>query len=180
MKITKSQLRSIIREEIENTVNEGFMDSIKGALGFGGGDEAPAADPMADVPEEDREDFEEYLRGDQPYAYDWNQTGIKDKLEADGDAETYFGYQTYRSWVKRHHKSKMQDMGAQADIANARRKRGSGSSSSSSSSSSYRRDTDPSRASSATGSSNLAYGESVEKIKDIIREVIQEMSKESK
>ena len=179
MKITKSELKGLIREEIEAAIDEGFMDSIKGALGFGGEKEAPAADPMANVPEEDREDFEEYLRGDQPYAYDWNQTGIKDKLEADGEAETYFGFETYRSWAKRHHKSKMQDMGAQADIANARRKRGSGSSSSSSSS--YKPDrTDPSRATGATGSSNLAYGESVEKIKDIIREVIQEMSKESK
>ena len=174
MKITKSQLRSVIKEEIENIVDEGFMDSIKGALGLGGKKAAPAADPMADVPEEDREDFEEYLRGDQPYAYDWNQTGIKDTLEADGDAETYYGYKTYRSWAKRHHKSKMQNMGAQADIANARRKRGSGRSSSSSSSS-YRRDTDPHRASSATGSSNLAYGESVEKIKDIIKEVLQDI-----
>ena len=179
MKITKSQLKQIIREEIETAIDEGFMDSIKGALGFGGEKEAPAADPMADVPEEDREDFEEYLRGDQPYAYDWNQTGIKADLEADGDAETYFGYQKYRSWANRHHKSKMQDMAAQADIANARRKRGSRRSSSSSSS--YRPDrTDPSRATSATGSSNLAYGESVEKIKDIIREVIQEINKETK
>jgi len=179
MKITKKQLKKIIKEELETTMDEGAWDSIKGALGFGGEDEAPAADPMANVPEEDREDFEEYLRGDQPYAYDWNQTGIRDQLEADGEAETYFGFQKYRSWKRHHHKSKMQDMGAQADIANAKRKRGSGGSSSSSSS--YRRDkVDPWRATSAVGSSNLAYGESVEKIKDIIRETIQEMNRRSK
>ena len=145
---------------------------------MGGEDEAPAGDPMADVPEEEREDFEEFLQGVQPYAYDWNQTGIAQDVKDSGEAETYLGYQKYRSWANRHHKSKMQSMGAQADIANAKRKRGSGSSSSSSS---YRRDrSDPTRATSAVGSSNLAYGESVEKIKDIIREVIQEMNKESK
>ena len=35
MKITKQQLQQIIKEEIENTMDEGFMDSIKGALGMG-------------------------------------------------------------------------------------------------------------------------------------------------
>jgi len=43
MKITKQQLKQIIKEEIENTMDEGFMDSIKGALGMGA--KSPASAP---------------------------------------------------------------------------------------------------------------------------------------
>jgi hypothetical protein len=33
MKITKTQLKRIIKEELESALDEGFMDSIKGAFG---------------------------------------------------------------------------------------------------------------------------------------------------
>jgi hypothetical protein len=36
MKITKSQLKQLIKEELESTLDEGFMDSLTGMLGFGG------------------------------------------------------------------------------------------------------------------------------------------------
>ena len=51
MKIKKSELKELIKEEIENTMDEGFMDSIKGALGMGAKSPAPA-------PEEEGEEFD--------------------------------------------------------------------------------------------------------------------------
>lgn len=51
MKIKKSELKKLIKEELENTMDEGFMDSIKGALGMGAKSPAPA-------PEEEEEEFD--------------------------------------------------------------------------------------------------------------------------
>ena len=170
MKITKSQLRSIIREEIENTVDEGFMDSIKGALGLGGKKAAPAADPMANVPEEEREDYEEFRSGGSAGYFKW-EDARGDNFD---DTSSYEAYEDFLKWRSKYVADSERERKARWDIEQGKKKRGSGRSSSSSSSS-YRRDTDPSRATSATGSSNLAYGESIEKIKDIIREVLQEL-----
>ena len=43
MKITKNELLTLIKEEIEQAIDEGFMDSIKGAAGAVG---AKAADAI--------------------------------------------------------------------------------------------------------------------------------------
>jgi hypothetical protein len=175
VKITKSELLGLIKEEIEEAIDEGFMDSIKGALGFGGEDEAPAADPMANVPEEEREDYEEFRSGGSAGYYKWENA----RGQNFDDPSSYEAYEDFLKWRSKYVADSEQERMARYDIDKAKQnRRRSGSSSSSSS---YRRDrTDPTRATSAVGSSNLAYGESVEKIKDIIREVIQEMNKESK
>lgn len=174
MKITKSELLGLIKEEIEEAIDEGFMDSIKGALGFGGEDEAPAADPMANVPEEEREDYEEFRSGGSAGYYKWEDA----RGQNFDDTSSYEAYEDFLKWRSKYVADSERERMARWDIEQGKKKRGSGSSSSSSS---YRRDrSDPTRATSAVGSSNLAYGESVEKIKDIIREVIQEMNKESK
>jgi len=175
MKITKSQLRSVIREEIENTVDEGFVDSIKGALGLGGKKAAPAADPKANVPEDEREDYEEFRSGGAAGQFKWEDA----RGQNFDDTSSYEAYQDFLKWRTKHVADSEQHRQAQWDIEQARKKRGSGRSSSSSSS--YRRDKSPAhRASSAVGSSNLAYGESIEKIKDIIREVLQEIQGDKK
>jgi len=174
VKITKSELLGLIKEEIEEAIDEGFMDSIKGALGFGGEDEAPAADPMANVPEEEREDYEEFRSGGSAGYYKWEDA----RGQNFDDTSSYEAYEDFLKWRSKYVADSERERMARWDIEQGKKKRGSGSSSSSSS---YRRDrSDPTRATSAVGSSNLAYGESVEKIKDIIREVIQEMNKESK
>ena len=36
MKITKSQLKQIIKEELKSTLDEGILDSLTGMFGFGG------------------------------------------------------------------------------------------------------------------------------------------------
>ncbi len=175
MKITKRQLKKIIKEELETTMDEGAWDSIKGALGFGGGDEAPAADPMANVPEDEREDYEEFRSGGLASQFRWEKT----RGQNFDDTSSYEAYEDFLRWRSKDVADSEQERMARWDIEQGKKKRGSGSSSSSSSS--YRRDkVDPSRATSAVGSSNLAYGESVEKIKDIIRETIQEMNRRSK
>jgi hypothetical protein len=175
VKITKSALKKLIKEELENTMDEGFMDSIKGALGMGGGDEAPAADPMANVPEEEREDYEEFRSGGSAGYFKW-EDARGDNFD---DTSSYEAYEDFLKWRTKYVADSEQSRMAQYDIDKAKQKRRR--SGSSSSSSSYGRDrTDPTRATSAVGSSNLAYGESVEKIEDIIREVIEEMNRESK
>ena len=47
MKITKQQLKQIIQEEIANSVDEGFLDKIKGAVGLGPGDGRALNDALA-------------------------------------------------------------------------------------------------------------------------------------
>ena len=172
MKVTKRQLKQIIKEEIETAIDEGFMDSLKGAFGMGGGDEAPAADPTANVPEEEREDYDEFRSGGSAGYHKWENA----RGQNFDDTSSYEAYEDFLRWRTRHVADSERERMARYDITQAKKERGSGSSSSSSSS--YKRDKTPAgRASSAVGSSNLAYGESVKNIKDIIKEVIQEMSK---
>ena len=46
MKITKTQLRQIVKEELEAVLEESFLDTVKGALGMGGEDEEANTEEM--------------------------------------------------------------------------------------------------------------------------------------
>jgi hypothetical protein len=171
VKVTKRQLKQIIKEELETAMEEGAWDSIKGALGMGSS--KPAADQTDAVPESEREDYDKFRSGG------WSQQHMWEKRRGSNfdDTTSYEAYQDFLSWAAERGDSLAQDRVAQQDIEKGKRSRGSGGGTSVPFGG--RPSTPSHRASSAVGSSNLAYGESVKNIKDIIKEVIQEVSKES-